>query len=72
MCSFSTKGISWVVHLSNFFSARSHPKFLPNQEMLEIKLSLVSIPIMAIPSTFIFLAEMRGYSRLYDGIEGVT
>jgi len=53
-------------------SSRKDPKFLKNQEMLEMKLSLASIPIMAVPSSFIFLAEVKGYSQLYDGIEGVS
>jgi lathosterol oxidase len=51
---------------------RNHPRFLPNQEWLEIKLSLISIPIMAVPTTAIFLAEVRGYSKLYTEVEGVV
>jgi len=45
---------------------RKHPLFLKNQERQEITVALYSIPIMAIPSTFIFLGELRGYSMLYD------
>jgi lathosterol oxidase len=47
---------------------RKNKHFLKNQELLEITLSLQSIPIMAIPSAFIFLAEVRGYARLYDNV----
>jgi len=51
-------------------SLRKDKKFLPNQELLEMQVSLISIPIMAIPSAAIFVYEVRGYSRLYDGVDG--
>jgi len=51
---------------------RKDRRFLPSQEMKEIGLSLWSIPCMALPSCFIFLAEVRGYSLLYDGVEGIS
>jgi len=51
---------------------RKDKRFLKNQELLEIGVSLWSIPLMSIPSTFIFLAEMRGYSQLHDQpVEGI-
>lgn len=48
---------------------RKHRFFLPNQEWVEIKYALTAIPWMALYSTPIFLAELRGYSKLYDSIE---
>jgi len=65
---FST--ISYVLLFDK--STRKDKKFLKNQEFLEIAVSLTSIPLMAFPSTFIFLAEVRGYSRLYDKVEGIS
>jgi len=59
-------GVSYIFLFDK--TSRKSPKFLENQEMKEITLSLISIPLMAVPSTFIFLAEVRGYSKLYDGI----
>eukprot|EP01114_Cavostelium_apophysatum_P004334 TRINITY_DN14549_c0_g1_i1.p1 TRINITY_DN14549_c0_g1~~TRINITY_DN14549_c0_g1_i1.p1 ORF type:complete len:271 (-),score=58.31 TRINITY_DN14549_c0_g1_i1:102-914(-) len=53
-------------------SARKDKRFLKNQELLEIKVSLISIPLMALPSAFIFLGEIRGHSKLYEGIDGVS
>jgi len=52
-------------------AVRNDKRFLKNQELKEMKLSLISIPIMAIPSSFIFLAEVKGYSQLYEGVEGL-
>eukprot|EP00126_Sphaerothecum_destruens_P006476 Sdes_comp19375_c0_seq3m10636 len=46
-----------------------HKKILPNQIWLEIQQACASIPLMSIPSVAIFFAEIRGWSRLYDGIE---
>jgi len=51
---------------------RNDKRFLKDQEWKEIKLSLISIPTMAIPSAFIFLAEVKGYSKLYEGINGIA
>jgi len=48
---------------------RENKLFLPNQEFLEISVALKSIPMMAVPSSFIFVAEVRGWSLLYDGLE---
>jgi lathosterol oxidase len=63
----SIAGLSWFFMFDK--SLRKHSKFLPNQELLEIGVALKSIPLMALPSAFIFLAEVRGYSFLYDGLE---
>lgn len=46
----------------------NHPKFLKNQVSMEIKQTMVSMPIMAVFTTPFFLAEVRGYSRIYDSI----
>jgi len=68
----------WLMYLSCAFasyvlffdkSLKKHPKYLPNQIAQEIKVAMTSIPIMALPSAFIFLAEVRGYSRLYDSVD---
>jgi lathosterol oxidase len=48
---------------------RQHKRFIPNQEWLEIKYALWSIPYMAIPTAALFVAEVQGYSRLYDSID---
>lgn len=56
--------------LSYFFifdkKTMEHPKFLKNQVSLEMKQANVSMPIMAVMTAPIFLAEVRGYSKLYD------
>ncbi len=43
-----------------------HPKFLKNQVQMEIRQASISLPIMAIFTAPLFLAEVRGYSKLYD------
>ena len=43
----------------------SHPKFLANQIRKEITLTMYSLPQMAVFTAPWFLAEVRGYSRLY-------
>lgn len=45
-----------------------HPLILPNQVALEIKCALGATPLMAIPTTACFVAEVRGYSMLYDDV----
>ena len=44
----------------------AHPKFLKNQIRLEIRQTLSSLPYMAVLTMPFFLAEIRGYSKLYD------
>jgi lathosterol oxidase len=44
-------------------------KFLKNQIQLEIMTTIKSVPWMAIPTVSIFVAEVRGYSKLYDNVE---
>jgi lathosterol oxidase len=48
---------------------RKHPFFLKDQEWTEIGYALYAIPWMAVYSTPIFVAELRGHSKLYDSIE---
>lgn len=59
--------------LSHYFlfdkSLRQHKRFIPNQEWLEIKYALWSIPYMALPTACLFVLEVHGYSRLYDNID---
>ena len=42
-----------------------HPLILENQIRREIKVASSSIPFMAVPTVFIFLLEVKGYSKLY-------
>ena len=42
-----------------------HPLILQNQIRREIKVATCSIPFMAVPTIFIFLLEVKGYSKLY-------
>lgn len=46
-----------------------HPRFLKNQVKLEIQTSLWSFPGMTILTLPWFLAEVLGYSKLYDGLD---
>jgi lathosterol oxidase len=46
--------------------AMQHPKFLRNQISMEIKQAMKAMPIMAILTVPFFLAEIRGYTKLYD------
>lgn len=43
-----------------------HPKYLKNQVRLEIKQTMISMPFMSMLTTPFFLAEVRGYAKLYD------
>ncbi|XP_074071395.1 lathosterol oxidase isoform X2 [Macrotis lagotis] len=53
-------------------SLKKHPLFLENQVYREIKHTIQSLPWMSIPTVLLFLAEVRGYSKLYDKIEDST
>ncbi|KIK28702.1 hypothetical protein PISMIDRAFT_550227 [Pisolithus microcarpus 441] len=46
-----------------------HPRFLPNQIMLEIRTSLNAFPMMTLLTLPWFQAEVMGYSRLYDDVD---
>lgn len=43
-----------------------HPKYLKNQIKLEMMQANVAMPIMAFMTAFFWMAEIRGYSKLYD------
>ncbi|XHG04112.1 Delta(7)-sterol 5(6)-desaturase erg3B [Aspergillus wentii] len=43
-----------------------HPRHHPNQIRLEIQHALSSMPVMALLTVPFFLAEIHGYSKLYD------
>ena len=43
-----------------------HPKFLKNQIRMEIYQALEALPVMAIFTVPCFVAEVRGYGKLYD------
>ena len=46
---------------------KKHPQFLKNQVQLEIAYASKSIPIMGVFTAFVFLFEVRGFSKLYIG-----
>jgi Delta7-sterol 5-desaturase len=46
-----------------------HPKFLKNQVWLEIKQANHALPYMALFTLPLVLAEVRGYSKMYDTTE---
>lgn len=46
----------------------NHPKFLKNQIQTEIKCSLMSMPLMNIPTAAMFFLHHRGYGKTYDGV----
>lgn len=43
-----------------------HPKYLKGQIKMEIKQGLSAMPVMAILTAPIFLAEVQGWTKLYD------
>ncbi|KNG88767.1 putative sterol desaturase [Aspergillus nomiae NRRL 13137] len=43
-----------------------HPHFLPNQIRQEIRQGLFAIPVIAVLTAPFFLAEVRGWTKLYD------
>ena len=45
-----------------------HPKFLKNQVKLEIQTSLAAFPVMTALTVPFFVAEVRGYSKLYTDV----
>ncbi|KAI1941205.1 c-5 sterol desaturase [Ophidiomyces ophidiicola] len=44
----------------------NHPKYLKNQMRLEIAQTMGALPIMAILTVPFFLAEVRGFGKMYD------
>ncbi|KAK8221283.1 C-5 sterol desaturas-like protein [Phyllosticta capitalensis] len=47
----------------------AHPKYLKNQISLEIAQTMRALPVMAVFTTPFFVAEVRGYSKMYDQTE---
>jgi lathosterol oxidase len=64
---FIFAGLSYLFIFNH--EMRQHPRFLKNQEKLEIACSLRAFPGMTVLTLPWFLAEARGHSRLYDGID---
>jgi len=71
--------ITWIFGLFVYFICASlsyffifdkttfnHPKYLKNQVRLEMKQTMISMPVMAILTCPFFTAEVRGYGKLYD------
>ncbi|KAF2866522.1 C-5 sterol desaturas-like protein [Massariosphaeria phaeospora] len=52
-------------------SITNHPKYLKNQIRLEMRQTNASLPIMALFTAPIFLAEVRGWTKLYDSLDDV-
>lgn len=46
-----------------------HPKFLKNQVRQEIQSSLRGFPGMTALTLPVFMAEVRGYSQMYDDVD---
>ncbi|KAK4960950.1 c-5 sterol desaturase [Elasticomyces elasticus] len=61
---FATLSYIFVFDKNTF----NHPKYLKNQMRLEIKQTLESIPIMAVFTVPIFVAEVRGATFIYDDV----
>ncbi|XP_071957909.1 lathosterol oxidase-like [Antedon mediterranea] len=51
---------------------KEHPLFLKNQVRREIIYTLNSVPFMAFITTFLFVLEVRGYSKLHDNFTNNT
>ncbi|KAJ0407272.1 hypothetical protein P43SY_008047 [Pythium insidiosum] len=49
-----------------------HPRYLKNQVRLEIQYACQSIPVMMLLTLPWFLAEVRGYSQLYDALDAYS
>jgi lathosterol oxidase len=45
-----------------------HPKYLKNQIRLEMKQAMSAMPVMAMCTAPFFLAEVRGYGKMYDSL----
>ena len=61
---FATTSYLFVFNKATF----KHPKYLKNQIKLEMQQTLRSLPTMAILTMPWFLAEVRGYSFIYDSV----
>ncbi|KAK2042237.1 fatty acid hydroxylase superfamily protein [Colletotrichum somersetense] len=74
--------ITWILGLLNYFVFATlsyififdkkifkHPEYLKRQIRLEIKQANKAMPVMAVCTAFTFLAEVRGFCKLYDATE---
>ncbi|KAK5680863.1 c-5 sterol desaturase [Elasticomyces elasticus] len=61
---FATLSYIFVFDKNTF----NHPKYLKNQMRLEIKQTLESIPLMAVLTVPVFVAEVRGATFIYDDV----
>ena len=59
---FSTLSYIFIFDHATF----THPKYLKNQVGLEIRQTMISMPLMSIFTAPFFLLEVRGYGKLYD------
>lgn len=64
---FTVSGMSYLFIFDH--KIMKHPKFLKNQIRQEICMSLWAIPNICVLSVPWVLAEVRGYSRLYENVE---
>jgi len=49
-------------------TAFQHPKYLKNQVRMEINQAFKAIPLMSLLTSMCMLAEVRGYSKMYDSL----
>ncbi|PNS18624.1 hypothetical protein CAC42_5163 [Sphaceloma murrayae] len=61
---FGIAGLSYLFVFDK--STMQHPKFLKGQVRREIAQTMSALPVMAILTVPFFLAEVRGYSKIYD------
>ncbi|EKG16215.1 Fatty acid hydroxylase [Macrophomina phaseolina MS6] len=74
--------ITWIFGLVVYFACASfsyvfvfdkatfaHPKYLKNQISMEIAQTMRAMPVMSFFTVPFFVAEVRGYSKMYDAAE---
>lgn len=79
---FSLFSITWIFGLLTYFLFASlsyififdhrtfeHPKFLKHQIRMEIMQTMSALPVMAVVTMPWFLAEVRGYSKMYANVD---
>lgn len=59
-------GSTLLYHTIYNKSLLKHPKYLPRQIHQEIAQSMFAMPVMAVLTVPFFLAEIHGWTRLYD------
>lgn len=63
---FTFAGLSYLFVFDH--TTFQHPKYLKNQMRMEIQQAVSSIPLMTLFTVPFFVAEVRGYSFMYDTI----